>query len=332
MSSGRTEQYSFSGDNTLVTVVIVNWNSGDLLAKCLDKLGEQTLAPTKTIVVDNSSGDDLANVAHQLQGVTLLKSTSNRGFAAGNNLAFEEIGTKYIALLNPDAFPVPTWLEKLVFEAEKRPDVAAFGSRQMLYGADGVIDGLGDVYHLSGLVWRSGHGRQLSVNDVHNKAIFSPCAGAALYRTEALRLVGGFDEDFFCYVEDVDLGFRLRLAGYRSMLVADAVVDHVGSATTGGKHSDFAVYYGHRNLVWAYIKNMPGWMFWAFLPLHMLMNVVAVVRFALSGQAGVIIKAKKEALLGVPEMWKKRRLVQRQRMVSVAQLWKIMNKRLWPRR
>lgn len=327
--SGQT---SFRTCHPSVTVVIVNWNSGDLLAKCLKELDQQTLVPKKTIVVDNASADGSGGVVYQFQNIQLLQSISNLGFAGGNNLALKEVDTNYVALLNPDAFPDPTWLEKLVEAAEKNPDVAAFGSRQMTHSSDGVIDGLGDVYHFSGLVWRNGHGRQMVTSDVCNKEIFSPCAGAALYRTEALKRVGGFDEDFFCYVEDVDLGFRLRLAGYRSMLVADAVVEHVGSATTGGKHSDFTVYHGHRNLVWTYIKNMPGWMFWAFLPLHLLMNVVAVVRFTLSGQAGVIIKAKKDALLGVPEMWKKRRQLQRQRKISISQLWNMMDKRLWPRR
>lgn len=317
---------------TSVTAIVVNWNGGDFLAKCLKKLDQQTLAPTKTIVVDNVSTDGSEGVTHQFPNIRLMQSSSNLGFAGGNNLALKGVDTNYVALLNPDAFPEPTWLEKLVEVAEKNPDVAAFGSRQMSHGSDGVIDGLGDIYHISGLVWRDGHGRQMVTSDVCNKEIFSPCAGAALYRTEALKRVGGFDEDFFCYVEDVDLGFRLRLTGYRSMLVTDAVVEHVGSATTGGKHSDFAVYHGHRNIVWTYIKNMPGLMFWVFLPLHLLMNIMAIARFSLTGQSGVIIRAKKDALLGVPRMWKKRRLVQRHRRVSVAQLWKIMEKRLWPRR
>jgi len=315
-----------------VTVVIVNWNSGNHLAKCLDKLCEQTLAPTKMIIVDNASTDGSECVVEQYQNITLIQAFSNLGFAGGNNLAFKEIDTQYVALLNPDAFPEPIWLERLVEAAKKYPDVAAFGSRQMIHGSDDLIDGLGDVYQLSGLVWRSGHGCQLVPDEIQNREIFSPCAGAALYRSEPLKLAGGFDEDFFCYVEDVDLGFRLRLAGYRSMLIADAVVEHVGSASTGGKHSDFAVYHGHRNLVWTYIKNMPGWMFWALLPLHLLMNIVAIVRFSLTGQSGVIIRAKKDALLGFPKMWKKRRRIQKERRISISQLLKILDKRLWPRR
>jgi GT2 family glycosyltransferase len=86
-----------------------------------------------------------------------------------------------------------------------------------------------------------------------------------LYRRSALIELGGFDEDYFCYVEDVDLGFRLRLAGHQCLYIPSSIVHHVGSGSTGGKNSDFAVYHGHRNLVWTYVKDMPGFLFWLFL-------------------------------------------------------------------
>ncbi len=129
--------------------------------------------------------------------------------------------------------------------------------------------------------------------------IYSSCAGAALYRAKAIKEMGGFDEDLFCYAEDIDLGFRLSLAGYRSMLVTDAVVSHVGSASSSGKHSDFSVYHGHRNLVWTYVKNMPGWLFWACLPLHLFMNITVIISFALKGQGSVILMAKKRCVLWI---------------------------------
>ena len=233
-----------------------------------------------------------------------------------------------MALLNPDAFPEPGWLEALVVASQLYPDVVAFGSRQMMYGADKKVDGLGDVYHLSGLVWRRGHGRELRIVDTNSHEIFSASAGAALYRREALVDVGGFDEDFFCYLEDVDLGFRLRLAGGRSMYVPDAVVQHVGSATTGGQHSDFSIYHGHRNLVWTYVKNMPGWIFWACLPLHLAMNILAIFWFISRGQGRVILRAKLDALVGLPWMWHKRKEIQRHRVASVAEIWRVLDKRV----
>lgn len=134
------------------------------------------------------------------------------------------------------------------------------------------------------------------------REVFSPCAAAALYRRSALRAVGGFDEDYFCYVEDVDLGFRLRLAGHKALYVPDAVVHHVGSGTTGGQHSDFAVYHGHRNLVWTFVKNMPGMLFWLLLLLHVMINLATILWFAVKGRGGVILRAKRDALLGLPRM------------------------------
>jgi GT2 family glycosyltransferase len=144
--------------------------------------------------------------------------------------------------------------------------------------------------------------------------------------------VGGFDEDFFCYVEDVDLGFRLRLAGHKALYVPDAVAHHVGSATTGGQHSDFAVYHGHRNLVWTFMKNMPGILFWLLLPLHAAMNLVAVAVFTLRGQGWVILRAKWDAVKGLPTMWRKRKLVQSTRIATVREIWRCLDKHIGPGR
>jgi GT2 family glycosyltransferase len=145
--------------------------------------------------------------------------------------------------------------------------------------------------------------------------------------------VGGFDEDFFCYFEDVDLGFRLRLAGHRCLLVPGAVAYHVGYATTERRHSDFAVYHGHRNLVWTYVKNMPGVLFWLLLPLHIALNLVTIIWFSLKGQGGVILKAKWDALCGISifHIWKKRHNIQRSRIASIGEIWKVLDKSFLPR-
>ncbi|MEK7322535.1 MAG: glycosyltransferase family 2 protein [Pseudomonadota bacterium] len=313
----------------MITVIIVNWNGGDLLRKCVGDLLRQTLPAERIWVMDNGSTDGSPEKVAGLPGVTVRMLGDNLGFAAGNNRAFSECDTEFVALLNPDAFPEPDWLEKLLAAARAHSDVAAFGSRQMVEGVEGVVDGLGDVYHLSGLVWRRGHGRSLKSSDLVACEIFSPCAGAALYRREALAVVVGFDEDFFCYVEDMDLGFRLRLAGYRSIYVPDAVVHHVGSAATGGQHSDFSVYHGHRNLVWTYVKNMPGWSFWACLPLHLLMNLATIVVFSLRGKGKLILSAKLDAVAGLPRMWRKRKNIQSHRIVSIFEIWRMLDKRIF---
>ena len=310
------------------TVIIVNWNGGKFLQECLARLGRQTVPPACILVADNDSSDDSADCAERVPGVTVRRMGGNLGFAAANNRALQECETSLVALLNPDAFPEPDWLEHLLKAAQAHPQVASFGSRQMAHGSADRLDGIGDVYHISGLVWRGGHGRSLRPADEVSREIFSPCAGAALFRREALLEVGGFDEDFFCYVEDVDLGFRLRLAGYSSLSVPDAVVHHVGSALSGGHRSDFSVYHGHRNLVWTFVKNMPAVLFWLLLPVHFLLNFASLAYFCAHGQGLQIFRAKWDAVKGIPKMWAKRRAIHSRRRASLRDIWRVLDKRL----
>ena len=312
-----------------VSVIIVNWNSGEHLANCLNHLAQQSVQPGRIWVVDNASSDSSATEIKAQDNLSVLVMDSNLGFAKGNNHALNQCTTEYVALLNPDAFPEPDWLERLLAAAASHPDAAAFGSRQRCATRPELLDGIGDVYHISGLVWREGHGQKPSAARLISHEIFSPCAAAALYRREALRRVGGFDNDYFCYVEDVDLGFRLRLSGYKAIYVSGAVVNHIGSVATGGQHSDFAVYHGHRNLVWAYVKNMPGMLFWVFLPLHLLLNVVSLFWFSVRGQAGVIFRAKRDAIRGLPAMWRKRKVVQSSRVATYREILSAMSRHLF---
>lgn len=311
-----------------VSVVIVNWNSGEMLRRCLTFLSAQTRRPDLVVVVDNNSSDGSADCVVEFPDCRLLTPGANLGFAAGNNLAFRECTTEFVVLLNPDAFPEPGWLAALLAAAEANPDCASFGSRQLIAERPEYLDGTGDVYHISGLVWREGHGKLQQPEDLQLREIFAPCAAAAMYRRSALAVTGDFDEDHFCYLEDVDLGFRLRLAGNRALYVPEAVVHHVGSATSGGQHSDFALYHGHRNLVWTYVKNMPGMLFWLFMPLHILLNLVVVLVFSARGRGRVLLRAKRDALKGLPKMLAKRKAIQKIRRVSIGDLWRVLNKGL----
>jgi GT2 family glycosyltransferase len=314
-----------------VTVVIVNWNGGDFLKRCLDALFEQTVTPHEIIVVDNASTDNSVEIAAGFPGTKLIPSALNRGFAGGNNLAFADTSpqSELIALINPDAFADPAWLEHLLLAAELHSEFSSFGSKLVNANDLAVLDGTGDSYHPSGRVWRNGHGMAVAQVDDRESEIFSACAGACLYRRDVIVALGGFDEDYFCYCEDVDFGFRLRLAGHRCLYVPQSVVLHIGSATTGGQDSDFAVYHGHRNLVWTFFKNMPGVLFWLLLPLHLLLNIFSILLFSLRGRGTLIMRAKYDAVRGLPTMWRKRQKIQRSRVGSVAQIWRMMDKR-WP--
>jgi len=306
-----------------VTVVVVNWNSGALLERCLLALGAQTLTPRRVVVVDNGSRDGSERAARERPGVELLALGANLGFAAANNRGIARAeGCEWIALLNPDAFPEPGWLEALVRAADDGR-FALLASRQVLADDPSRLDGTGDVYTVAGRAWRRHHGQAAAENDLVPEEVFSPCAAAALYRRDALLEAGGFDESFFCYFEDVDLAFRMRLAGHRCLYVPDAVVHHVGSASSG-RRSPFSVYHGHRNLVWTYWKNMPAALLAFYWPQHLGLNLVSLLWFTLRGQGGTILRAKRDALLALPRVLRERRRVQGARKVRARDLRRVM--------
>lgn len=308
-----------------IAVIIINFNSGTLLSDCLHHVHAQTRRPEQIIVLDNASRDDsIHGLELHYPEVKWIKLDQNLGFAAANNLAIQQAGAvEWLALLNPDAFPESDWLERLLAAAQAHPECASFGSRLINAYDPDRLDGTGDVYHVSGLAWRRDHSR-LTVQETNTGGeIFAPCAAAALYRRTAFLEAGGFDEPYFCYFEDVDLGFRLRLLGYGCWYVPDAIARHVGSAVTG-QRSPFSLYHGHRNLVWTYCKNMPGVWFWLYLPQHLLLNLGTVLWFALRGQGNILLQAKRDAWRELPRVWRQRQAIQRQRRVSGWELRRVM--------
>jgi GT2 family glycosyltransferase len=308
-----------------IALIVVNWNSGELLSQCIAAVTKQSVIPERIIVVDNASTDESAeDIETRYRDAKVIRLTKNMGFAAANNIGID--GSEdydWIALVNPDVFPERDWLERLSEGARANPDCAFFGSRMLMVSDERTLDGAGDVYHVSGLGWRRGHGARAGGQYLEQGEVFSVCAAAGLYRRDALMEVGGFDESYFGYFEDTDLAFRLRLTGYRGLYVPDAVVRHIGSATTG-KDSDFTVYHGHRNLVWTYFKNMPWPLFWLYLPQHILLNLASILWFTLRGRGKVILKAKWDALKGLPGILKERRRIQRARRVGSWELRRVM--------
>lgn len=319
-----------SGDER-VAVIIVNYRSARVLRQCLQCIANQQLRPGQILVVNN--GDEpgaLDFVLIDHPSVKLI-NVENIGFASANNLALRQINEcEWIALLNPDAFPEPGWLQNLLTASEQHPLVGVFSSHLVMANDPLRLDGSGDAYHVSGLAWRLNHGRPVSAQR-RQGATFSPCAAAAMYRREALLDIGGFDEAFFCYFEDVDLGFRLRLRGHHCLHVPEAIVRHVGgSSSIASGMNDFALYHGHRNLVWAYIKNMPGYLFWLFLPVHLAMNIVTLIWFTLRGKGPVIFRSKVDALRRFPHVWKQRQHIQASRTIAPHEIIKALS--FWPRR
>lgn len=314
-----------------VFVIVVNYNSGTLLKKCVCAIEQQSVKPERVIIVDNNSTDgSFDSITSDVLELKLIPLKDNYGFAKANNIALEESrNSQFVALLNPDAFPQSDWLENLLLAAKQNPNYSFFASHMLDANNPEIIDGQGDAYHISGLAWREGHGKKLSDTLSHKQAkeIFAACAGAALYRTEDMRRVNGFDEDFFCYMEDVDLSFRLVLAGKKGLYIPNAIVHHIGSAITG-KKSAFSIYYGHRNLVWVFFKNLPLGLLIILFPLHLALNLSSIFYFMVKNQGQCILKAKFDALKGLPKILKKRTIIQRNRVVSSAYLFSLMSKKL----
>lgn len=310
----------------LISVIIVNWNGGGMLQRCLETVFQQTLQDIEVILVDNASTDDsLELVEQRWPSVRIIHMEENKGFAVANNLAAQSAHGTWIALLNSDAFPEPHWLESLIDASQTHSGLFFFASCQIQADDSGKIDGTGDQYNIGGIAWRRQH------NEPMNKAVsvmdevFGACGASAFYPRDAFLGVGGFDESFFSYLEDVDLSFRLRLQGYRCMYVPDARVLHVGSASLG-RESEFAIYHSLRNMVWVYFKNMPTPYFWIYLPVHMVMSFGYSSLYALCCCPWVSLRAMRDALLGLPSTLAARKVIQSTRNIDPAEVIRMMKK------
>ncbi len=288
-----------------VAVIIVNYNAGKYLLSCLAALCAQSEVPGEIIVVDNASEDGSSDEARaKFDQIQFIDAGSNIGFAAANNLGIRATEKPWVALVNPDAFVDPNWLQQLIIASQDHPEITFF-STQLVNAEDHTkLDGQGDCYHVSGLVWRRKHAQSVQ-SPASKLPLFTPCAAAAMYQRAAVIEAGGFDEAYFCYIEDVDLGFRLRLRGYDCLHVDKAICYHVGSAVTG-RESDFAIYHGHRNIVWTYFKNMPSKLLWRYLPQHILMNLASIAYYVGKGRPGIIFRAKWHAIKGLPAILRQR--------------------------
>lgn len=281
-----TPQTEMPATNPEVSVIVVNFNAGTYLQRCLSDLSRQTFSRFEALVVDNRSSDASFDKAcrtleHDAR-FRFFQMNHNYGFATANNLAAALSNAPWIATLNPDAFPEPTWLEELMSGAKENADCEIFGSLQVNADDPSRLDGNGDRYLFCGFPWRDGAGGPRPESDATHEA-FSACAAAALYKRERFKMLGGFDERFFCYLEDVDLGFRHRLMGGKSLILPRAVVRHVGGVTSGGPGSYFARFHGTRNAIWTFVKNMPGPLFLLLAPTHCAALICVFIRHTFLG-------------------------------------------------
>ena len=327
----RADSASARYGQPLVSVVVVNWNGVVFVGECVASLLDQTYPNLEIIVVDNGSTDGSVDLVRREFGhrVTVLSHPTNVGFAGGNNLGIRAAKGAWIALLNNDAVADPRWVEALMTAAGRDPGIGMCASKVYVWGQAGVLDSAGLLLSADGI----GRGRGRLEHDReefdHEEEALLPSGCAALYRRAMLDHVGLFDEDFFAYCEDSDLGLRGRLAGWRCRYVPTAVVHHRYSGSTS-PYSAFKAFQVERNRIWVVTKCYPP-------GLAVRSLVFTAVRYAtqaygavagrgaasrLAGSASpwavaaIVVRAWGAALARLPEMWRRRRAIDAQRVVS----------------
>jgi GT2 family glycosyltransferase len=303
----------------MISIVVLNYNGQRYLDACLASLAEQTYQDFELIVVDNASTDgSVEHLRDHFPQVRLVKNEANLGFAGGTNSGIRAAKGEFILTFNNDAQADRHFLEHII---EPMVDANVGSCAAKMLFPDGRINSAGICFSRSGAAWDRGMFEQdLGQYDLQEE-VFGACAGAALYRKSMLEEIGLFDEDFFLYMEDVDLAFRARLAGWKCIYVPRAKVYHLHGGTAGFG-SDLAVYYGNRNVIWYAVKNFPAWLLISSLPFILARNLALIPYYALYGQSRVILKSKIDALRGVPRMLEKRKDIVRK--ASSAEIGRFM--------
>ena len=251
-------------DEVSVSVVVVTWNGLAHLESCLPRVLDQRLEAGDTlelIVVDNASSDGSPDYLRALGArdprVRLLRNERNLGFSGPNNQGVSASRGAFIATLNNDAPPEPGWLAALLDVARSDPAAGSVASRMVFAHAPGIVQSAGISIDRAAIAWDRHVGRSVAESDGAVTEVFGASAGAALYRREMLDRLGGFDERFFLYLEDVDLAWRARLAGWRALHAPQAVVRHAHSASAK-EGSPFKNWHLGRNKVWTTVKCYPA--------------------------------------------------------------------------
>jgi len=318
---------------SLISVIVVNWNGLHLLDACFESLARQTWPNKEFIFVDNGSTDGsrelLISWAERLPNARTILLPINTGFCKGNNIGFQEARGEWIALLNSDAVAEPNWLEELVRYADASKRVGMIASKILFHDPPNVIDKAGHLIYWDG----QNRGRGTMETDVGQydkpEEILWPDACAALYHRKVFEETGGFDEAFFAFGDDADLGMRARLLGWSAWYVPSALVHHRHSASFGA-YSPFKIMLVERNRLLLAIKNFP-WLlllqnpFWTFKRLSW--NAYAI--FHRKGSASRFVEKNGlrqtvvnlmwsylSALKLLPNALRKRQIIQRTRRLS----------------
>ncbi len=240
----------------MISIVIPNYNGNKYLQDCIDALFASTHTNIEVIVVDNGSEDDSYSWIHSYENLRFEKLDKNYGFSYAVNKGIQLANGEYIILLNNDTLVEEGFVEELMRAISQDKTIFSVCSKMIQYHNKALIDDAGDEYTVLGWAYKCGDGAPITMYD-HSRRVFSSCGGAAIYRKSTFEEIGYFDENFFAYMEDVDIGYRANLYGYKNIYCPKAIVYHVGSATSGGRYNSFKIKISSRNNVYVAYKNMP---------------------------------------------------------------------------
>lgn len=326
------EQAAATGGHTadveprLVSVVIPNWNGKKFLAGCLDSLQSQTYSRVEIVVVDNGSHDGSVEFLRKsYPQVKLICFQTNTGFSPAVNAGIRAARGEFIALVNNDTVSEPNWIEELVKALDAQQELGSVGCKMLAYDDHSLLDGAGDGYRRGGLPGRIGHREKDLGQFDAPRMILGACGGAALYRRSMLKDIGLFDEDYFAYLEDVDIALRAQSRGYKCLYVPSAVIYHLGCGTTGSGYHPLVVRLSAQNNWNTIIKNIPMPLLIKFMP-HILYwqayyFAVVIVR---GGQVIPWLHGTFKSLGMLPKMLRKRKEIMSARRVPLEYLEEII--------
>ena len=280
-----------------VSVIIPNYKGIDFIRGCLDSLKKQSYEDFEIIVADNFSDDGSADIVEkEYPDVKLIRLTQNFGFSRAINEGLKISKADYVLLLNNDTTVHERLIEKLVAAMESDERIFSVASKMLQMYEPEKIDGAGDLYCALG--WAFARGKDKHKDRYANRQnVFAACGGAALYRRRILDEIGWFDEFHFAYLEDVDIGYRARIMGYRNVYEPGAIVYHAGSGVSGSRHNDFKVRLSARNNMYIIMKNMPTLQIIINLPFLLVGFGVKALFFILTGHGRAYLSGIKRGYL-----------------------------------
>ena len=254
-------------------------------------------------MVDNGSTDGSTDIKSDVLDVEWIALNENLGFCGAVNLAVQKTRTPYVILLNNDTETDKYFVEWLLRGIKKSDHIFSCGAQMIDYKNHEILDNAGDLYTAMGWAVARGKGRPCKYYET-SKRVFSCCAGAAIYRMDIMRKIGGLDEKHFAYLEDVDLGYRARIAGFENWYIPEAKVYHVGSATTGTRYNKKKVFLAARNTIFVIYKNMPVLQLVLNVPFIFIGMLIKTLFFVRKGFGEDYCKGILEGICDCKKCWK----------------------------